>query len=63
MLVWLFIHNSMPAVAIAIGVPYGRLSTGAGDTTPGGASDVWLMEDLTSGWLMEDGTSFWLIES
>lgn len=36
---------------------------GGGDSTPGGASDVWLMEDGTSAWLMEDGTSFWLIES
>ena len=38
-------------------------ASGGGDSTPGGASDVWLMEDGTSGWLMEDGTSFWLIES
>ena len=36
---------------------------GGGDATPGGAANVWLMEDGTSAWLMEDGTSFWLIES
>lgn len=40
-----------------------RLGCGSGDSTPGGSSDVWLMEDGTSGWLMEDGTSFWLLES
>lgn len=39
------------------------LVTPVGDFTPGGASNVWLLEDLTSGWLLEDGSSFWLIES
>lgn len=41
----------------------GSSGAGGGDSTPGGSSDVWLMEDGTSGWLMEDGTSFWLLES
>ncbi len=36
---------------------------GAGDTTPGGTADVWLMEDGASGWLMEDGISFFLLEA
>ncbi len=33
-----------------------------GDTTPGGAADVWALEDDLFGWLLEDGSSFWLIE-
>lgn len=35
----------------------------AGDTTPGGASDAYLLEDDVSGYLMEDGVSYYLLES
>lgn len=34
-----------------------------GDTTPGGAADVWALEDDLFGWLLEDGSSFWVIET
>lgn len=37
--------------------------SGGGDSTPGGAADVWALEDDLFGWLLEDGSSFWLIET